>query len=187
MVSLHPPIALYQGQKVLHNNLRRNFHWPHMATDVDHIHIANQCASCARKNFRYHHQRRLLVYPASGPFDFHARDIVGPIPKTTQRNQYIHVITNQYLKLLKAITTSKTPATHVANSFLEHCLNIYGSQRTSLLTTVLNRSGNVWNDVFPLGSRCLKQHRMIHKHTVRTKNSIKPSSFAFDTTSTNIK
>lgn len=78
----------------MYNTHRRDFFWPHMANYVQKAIV--QWASCAQNKSRYRHKRRLQVFPASGPLDFVAMDILVPLPKIQQENQYIVVKTDRY-------------------------------------------------------------------------------------------
>lgn len=50
-------------------------------------------------------------------------DILGALPKTSQDNQYVLILTDWYLNLRRVILTSKKNATHISNLFLNHCEN----------------------------------------------------------------
>lgn len=60
-------------------------------------------------------------------------DVVGIFPKTVQGNQYVLVTMDCYSTLVRAVPTSKSTATHVADVFMDHRINPYGMQ-TYLLT-----------------------------------------------------
>lgn len=60
------------------------------------------------------------LFPATGSLEFVVTDIVGPFSKSTQGNQFVHVITDQYSKLTLVISTIKTTATQNANIFFDH-------------------------------------------------------------------
>lgn len=84
-----------------------------MANDI--FTTVAQCESCAQNGNQYRHKRPLQLFSASGPLNFVAMDILGLPPKTTQVNRYVLVLTNRYSKLMKAILTSTTNVTHIAN------------------------------------------------------------------------
>lgn len=101
-----------------------------MAADIDCI-ICN-CTSCARSSTKYRHKRSMHLFSASGSLEFGAMDIVGPLPKTTQGIQHISVISDCYSKLARAVPTSRTTATHVANVSIDHFLISYSISKYEL-------------------------------------------------------
>lgn len=85
-----------------------------------------KCTSCARIGSQCHLQRPLQLFPASGPLDFVAMDILGPLPKNSQCIQYVLILTYQYSRLTQAISTSKTITTHIASLFFDHWIVSFG-------------------------------------------------------------
>lgn len=68
----------------------------------------------------------MLLCLASRPAEIVAMKIVGPFPEAGHGSQYIHFIADCYSKLTRAILTSKTTATHVANGVMDHQLIPFG-------------------------------------------------------------
>lgn len=89
-----------------------------MANNV-YITIAKR-KSCVQNNSRYRHRRPLQIFPASGPLDYIAMDIIGPFPKINEGIQYICDMMDQNPKLIRAIPTFKTSSTHMIHIFLYH-------------------------------------------------------------------
>lgn len=57
------------------------------------------------------------------------RDIAGPLSRTTQRDQYVLVITDRYSNLTRAVPATKTSKTHNAVIFLKHWIVPFGTPR----------------------------------------------------------
>lgn len=141
----YPPIAGHLGQRRIYDTLCCYFCLPHMASEVQHT--VAKCVSCARTGSKYRHKRCLQLFPAYGPLEFVVIDVLCPFPKTRQGSQLIVVMTNFYSKLMRAISTSKTSSTHVADVFLdnwvvqsgisEFVLAYNGPQITSKFSTML--------------------------------------------------
>lgn len=50
---------------------------------------------------------KIQLFPAAGPSDIMAIDILGPLPKTSSGYQQVVTTTDRYLKLTRAIITSE--------------------------------------------------------------------------------
>ena len=75
------PLAGHPGQTKMYANMRRLFYWPHMAADV--FCTVRSCASYARERIKQRkRQTPLTLFPAEGPLDDVALDLLGPFPAT---------------------------------------------------------------------------------------------------------
>lgn len=52
-------------------------------------------------------------------------NIFGPLPEATSRYQHVAVITDRYSKLIRAIPSSTTTSTLIANTFLNRWIILY--------------------------------------------------------------
>lgn len=85
-----------------------------MANDV--YKTIKDCRSYAStRETTYTHLNNLKMFPEICPFNFVAVNVLGPLPKTALGRQYIFVITDQYSKVTRAITTDKRTASHIAS------------------------------------------------------------------------
>lgn len=126
LLSHYPPDAEHSDQRRVYNMLQREFNWLHITVDAERL--VRKCQRWARYNPRYCQKRKLQLFPAAGVPKFIVLDILASFPKTTQHDQYIHVITDRYSKLKRASLTLKTTATHIAN--LSFTIGLY---RTAFL------------------------------------------------------
>lgn len=85
----------------------------------------DKCVSCACNRNCNRQKSPLQLFPSSEPLDFVGMDILGLLLKTASRNQYAVVITDCYLKRTRAISSSKTTSTHLANIFLDQWIIAY--------------------------------------------------------------
>lgn len=76
-----------------------------------------------KNNLKYRQQ----LFSASETLDFAAMDIVEPFSKTMKGNQYIHVLTNCYSKLIWAIPMSKRTAKKALENLFPHLINLYNN------------------------------------------------------------
>ncbi|CAN8064065.1 unnamed protein product [Agarophyton chilense] len=73
-----------------------------MAHDV--YTFVGQCESCVRTRGGIRkHRKYLMLFPAAGPLEFVAIDLIGPLSKNKNGYQHILVITDRFSKLTRAI------------------------------------------------------------------------------------
>ena len=90
-----------------------------MASDA--FSTVRNCTSCtATRGTLVKNQKEIKLFPAAGPLEFVAMDLLGPLPKTTHRNQHFLVITDRFSKLTRCIPLRTTTASVVANAFLDN-------------------------------------------------------------------
>lgn len=122
----HVPTAGHPGQTKMYANMRRQFYWPHMATDI--FTTVRDCASCARERVK---QRRRLgplhPFPPEGPLEDISVDLVGPFPKTKKGYTTILVICDRFTKLTQVVPLRSTEAYDCAVAFVEHWVYKYGA------------------------------------------------------------
>ena len=122
----YPVLAGHPGATRMYYTLRKNYYWPHMAFDA--LSVAARCESCAQvRGTQFRHQRLLKLFPATGPLEFVAMDLLGPLSKTKNGNRFILVITDRFSKFTRSIPLRTTTAASVAKAFLDHWVYAYGA------------------------------------------------------------
>ncbi|CAN8073108.1 unnamed protein product [Agarophyton chilense] len=120
-----PHLAGHPGCQKMYQTLRKFFHWSQMAQDL--WKTARNCASCAQiRGSRADHQAKLKLFPAAGPMESVAMDMLGPLLKTSHGKRFVLVITDRFTNLTRALPVGKTTATDVATAFLSHWVYPYG-------------------------------------------------------------
>ena len=120
----YPCTAGHPGARKMYDTLRRQYYWPHQATDV--YVLVERCPECRKNRPSAKHQRELKLFPAAGPLEFIAMDILGPLPRSKKGNRFITVMTDRYSKLTRAVPSTKTTAPQVALIFLDNWVIPYG-------------------------------------------------------------
>ena len=69
----------------------------------------------------------MKLFPATGPREFLAMDLLGPLPRSHQGNEYALVITDRFTKLCRSVTLRNTKAVTVATVFLDLRVYAYGA------------------------------------------------------------
>jgi Integrase zinc binding domain len=91
----YPPTIGHPGAHRMFRTIRRSFFWPRMVEDVyDKV---RQCDLCARN--RISEKRRtnpLKLFPAKGPLESVAMDILGSLPRTKHGNCFLLVIADRF-------------------------------------------------------------------------------------------
>ena len=121
----YPKLAGHPGTRRMYDTMRRSFYWPLMANDIHKL--VRSCQSCAKaKGAKHKHQHKLKLFPAAGPLEEVAMDILGPLPKSEAGNRFVLVITDRYSKMARAIPMQDTTTKDVAQVFVEHWVYPYG-------------------------------------------------------------
>lgn len=82
--------------------------------------LLHECHSCTKNRSRVAQKRKLTLFPATGPLEFVAIDVLGPLLWTTSGNQDEVVVTDDFSQLTRAIPTDKIIPGQVATIFLDN-------------------------------------------------------------------
>jgi Integrase zinc binding domain len=128
-MSHYPLLSGHPGATRMYQSMRRLFYWPAMAADA--YATVRRCTTCSRDRIKLRqHNSFMKLFPAAGPLEFVALDILGPLPKTKGGNRYLLVISDRFSKLTRAIPLRTVNATNVARAFSEGWIFIYGIPTT---------------------------------------------------------
>ncbi len=135
-------LAGHPGGMRLHHTLRWQYYWPSMALDC--YSTVRMCPECAKNRSKDRaHENFLTLFPASGPLEFVAMDILGPLPKSNHGNRYLLVMTDRFSKLTKTATLRTDTALSIAREFCKHWLFSYGPPITLLTDNAQNFSSKL--------------------------------------------
>lgn len=79
------------------------------------LYTFKNCSQSPRKGTVFNYQCQLELFPPAGPLEFFAVHILGSLPRTKTRNQYVVIITDRYSKLTRALPTAKPTSTQVTH------------------------------------------------------------------------
>ena len=120
-----PPNAAHPGEVKLYQTLRRHFYWTTLS--VDAVTTVKNCVSCARNRVKLRRNSHTLkLFPASGPLEFVAIDILGPLIRTSRGNRFLLVISDRFSKLTRTVPMSRVTEAAVAKAFTTHWAFTYG-------------------------------------------------------------
>lgn len=92
-----------------------------LTTLADDIHKAvTDYRECVKnKPFKKRWRPCTAIFGASGPLKSIAKDILAPLSETSNSHQFVLVMTNRYMKFVRAVPTSKKIALHIASLFMD--------------------------------------------------------------------
>jgi hypothetical protein len=83
--------------------------------------IVRQCDLCARNRFLEKRRTNpLKLFPAQGPLQSVAMDILGPLPRTKHGNSFLLDIADRFYKVTKTVPLRTVTALSVARAFCDH-------------------------------------------------------------------
>uniref|UniRef100_A0A1X7T3K8 Integrase catalytic domain-containing protein n=1 Tax=Amphimedon queenslandica TaxID=400682 RepID=A0A1X7T3K8_AMPQE len=137
------PFAGHLGREKTIQRILQRFYWPGIFRDV--AYYCRSCPSCQKSSSKGVLRAPLVPLPIMAtPFKRIAMDIVGPLPKSRSRKQYILVICDYATRFPEAIPMRSIDAAHIAEELLhlfarvgvpEEILTDQGSNFTSQLLT----------------------------------------------------
>jgi transposase InsO family protein len=120
-----PPSAGHPGAHRMFQAIRRTCFWPRIAEDV--CKTVRMCDVCARNRIAEKRKTNpLKLFPARGPLESVAMDILGPLPRTKHGNRFLLVIADRYSKVTKTIPFRTVTALSVSRAFCEHWAYVNG-------------------------------------------------------------
>lgn len=101
----------------MYDTTRELYCWAHLVNDV--YGYVEKCPDCSRPRQHLTFQRLLQQFPPEHPLEFIGMGIMGPLPRTKSSKLIVIIIAECYPKLIKAIPTKKTTASHIAEIVFE--------------------------------------------------------------------
>ncbi len=115
----------------MYHTLRNRYYWPSLALDC--YSTSRNCVQCAKERVRWRKKlSKMQLFPATGPLEEVAMDLLGPFVRTERDNRFLLVIVDRYTKLLKTVSLSSTEAYDVARAFLQTWIFAYGIPKSVL-------------------------------------------------------
>jgi hypothetical protein len=123
VVSGHP------GVSKMYASMRRKFFWKEMYKDVEET--VRHCTVCAKNRVTERKRTSFLkLFPANGPLEFVAMDILGPLPKTERGMHFLLVISDRFSNLTRTVPLRTITALVVAKAFCDAWVFSYGPRAT---------------------------------------------------------
>ena len=126
--------------------VKYRFYWPRMAADVKLW--VQQCDDCyVSKPLNRTTHTRLQVVQVGEPLDRTATDVMGPLPKTKNRNQYVLVIGDYFTKWIEAIPVPNFTAKTCADAILHHFILKFGVPLSIHSDQGQNFCSRIWKEL----------------------------------------
>lgn len=124
--SHYPRLAGHPIDCGMYASMHREFYWPQKANDW--YTAVKDCRYCAHIRAQLTCRRHLKPFPASRPLKIIAMNILGPLPKTTHRRQFLICHVGSLFetdKLTRAVPSTQSTAPHVSSIFYDHWIIRY--------------------------------------------------------------
>ena len=132
-----------------YNRIKHVYYWPKMKDSVK-IWI-NSCIECNKKD--YTSQKNGLLQPLQIPTEIYEQvgmDIIGPLPKTKNGNEYILVITEYLSRYVEAIPLSNIDSKTIAEVFMKNIVLKHGIPSKILTDRGANFISEFMNNFYEL-------------------------------------
>ena len=125
-IAHYTPAAGHPGVSRQFYTMRQDMYWPQMAADIREV--SKQCHACCAERVKLRqHAAPMKLFPASGPLEFVAIDILGPLkPAAQDGSKFVLVMTDRFSKLTRALPLRSITALKVAKAFVQHWICSYG-------------------------------------------------------------
>jgi hypothetical protein len=163
--------------------MRRRFYWRNMHKEVEET--VRHCTVCAKNRVTERKRTSFLkLFPASGPLEFFAMDILGPLPQTEHGNRFLLVISDRFSKLTRTVPLRTITALGVAKAFCDSWVFSYGPPRYLLTENDTQFNAKVFQ-LFAENSESQRSLQLptIRRLTVRSRDSTERSSTPSEATS----
>lgn len=113
------PMGGHPGARKLCQTIHRLYYWPPIVADTYGWVAA--CATCAQ-NWLMERRQTVAMHllPATEPFSALAMDLLGPLPKTEEGNEYLLVICDRFTKSTRAVLEAWVTIMAIVSAFLDH-------------------------------------------------------------------
>ena len=141
------PIGGHRGVSKTYHRIRHYYYWENLKDDIQRR--VQQCLPCQLKKLVRLKVRQPMVITDTPGIPFHkiAMDIVGPVPKTKNGNEYMLTMQCSFSKFAMAVPLSNTSATTIADAFIKRFICYFGSPRVVLTDQGQNFLSNLMERV----------------------------------------
>ena len=139
-------LAGHFGMDKTFERISRNFYWPGMRKDVEQ-HVRG-CFACNRsKHLRRKYRAPLKEYTMGAPLEKLHIDILGPLPKTAQKNVYVLVMVCQFSKWVEFVALPDQKADTVASALIDAMITRFGCPKMLFSDQGSNFCGSVFQEL----------------------------------------
>ncbi|RLU23008.1 hypothetical protein DMN91_005286 [Ooceraea biroi] len=126
------PTGGHRGVTKTYSRIKHKYYWENLKSDVQkHI---QQCLQCQLKKLvRVKTKQPMLITDTPGAaFDKVAMDIVGPLPRTDNGNEYILTLQDQLTKFCLGIPLPDQTSATIAEAFVNKFICVFGAPKAIL-------------------------------------------------------
>lgn len=124
-ISHSSPIGGHFGVNRTLDSIRKKFFWVTCKFDVENW--CKCCSVCFSRNGPVHRTKgELQIYNVGFPFKRIAIDVLGPLPRSSNGNRFVLVITDYFSRWPEAIPIPNHQAITVAETLVTHVISRFG-------------------------------------------------------------
>ena len=126
------PTGGHRGVTKTYSRIKHNYYWENLKSDVQKF--IQQCLQCQLKKLvRVKTKQPMVITDTPGSsFDKVAMDIVGPLPKTENGNEYILTLQDQLTKFSMGIPLPNQTSETIAEAFVDRFICTFGAPKAIL-------------------------------------------------------
>jgi len=125
------PLGGHPGETKMYRTLRRRYYWLSLAADG--LGWVAACATCAKNRLmEVRSSSAMRLFPATGPFEAVAIDLLGTLPRTPEGYEYRLVMCVRFSKLTRVGPLQDVTALDVLSTFIDDRIASYGIPDSNL-------------------------------------------------------
>jgi len=130
----------------MYQTLRDHYYWPSLAMDV--FGWVAACPTCTKTRLMGTQSKAFMrLFPATEPFAALAIDLLGPLPRTPEKYEYILVICDRLIKVTRAVPLRDIMTLDVLRAFLDTWVASYGLYDSELSDSGPQLAAVLWQGV----------------------------------------
>jgi transposase InsO family protein len=148
------PAAGHQGEDRTLHRTKLRYYWHGLSKDIKHY-IAS-CPACSKwKKPLRKGKWELTKFHAGAPLERVHLDFLGPLPKTSQGNEYVLMVVDQFTKWVECLPLPSQTAEQTAKAVVDHFFSRFGCP----LQIFTDRGSNFESKLFASVCELLQIHR----------------------------
>ena len=104
--------------------MKQRYFWHGMTSDIKQY--VQHCEVCQKVKGKAQKHEYLKLFSVKQPFEMIAVDLMGPLPRTTNANEYTVTVQDRFSRLCRIIPVRNARTTTVVDALMKNWFNLYG-------------------------------------------------------------